>query len=263
MIVPQWLIACFLVSFSAGVTAETERFMAADSEGIEAFRIGNALLLNLEAGVKAPITIPRLMAPLRSIEWMGDESGPTIKLSPEPDSWKLSWKGEKAGRATIVLTFDSPPLLPEEVKPIKAAGDGSFFLPAHLAVTRGEKIRYEPQPNKNTVGYWVGKKDSAAWTIKLDQPGRFSVAILQGCGRGQGGSQASISFISPVKDVYPSIDFEVVETGHFQNFQWHHLGEVQIRHTEVEVIVAPKNISKGALMDIRAVHLVRLPDAKP
>ena len=31
---------------------------------------------------------------------------------------------------------------------------------------------------------------------------------------------------------------------------------------EVEVKVAPKQIKKAALMDIRAIHLIRLPDEK-
>lgn len=255
-----FLVCLVLPSLSS---AEQQRFEAAESKDVQATRGERTVRLLIAAKMDGPVTIPRLAAPLRSMHWEGEDADAGLRLKPEQETWIITWKKRPKGDATLVLEFDAEPLLLSEVTPAEPAGDGSFYLPAHLAVTRGEKIRYEPQPYKNTVGYWAGKEDSAAWTIKLDQPGRFSVAVLQGCGRGQGGSQASISFISPVKDVYPSIDFEVVETGHFQNFQWHHLGEVQIRHTEVEVIVAPKNISKGALMDIRAVHLVRLPDAKP
>ena len=154
-------------------------------------------------------------------------------------------------------------MLPSELKPIKPTSDGSFELFAHFASTHGEKLRYEPQPFKNTVGYWTGKKDYAAWTIQLDKPGRFNVAVLQGCGKGQGGSQAIMSFIAPVKDTTPTIEFDVVETGHFQNFLWVHLGEVELRHRgAVEINVAPKQIKKAALMDIRAIHLIRLPDKK-
>ena len=72
-----------------------------------------------------------------------------------------------------------------------------------------------------------------------------------------------MSFISPVKDLTPTIEFEVFETGHWQNFQWVQLGEVELRHKgEVELKVAPKQIKKAALMDIRAIHLIRLPDEK-
>lgn len=250
-------------AFPAIAENQPERFEAADSKGVTATRGGNTLLLEVEEGVKSPIKIPRLAAPLRTINWQGAEQSSGLQLKPEPDHWVISWKGRPKGASTIVLKFDDAPRLLSELKPVRATGDGSFYLPAHLATTRGDKLRYEPQPNKSTVGYWAGKQDSASWNIELEKPGRFNVAVLQGCGKGQGGSTAAMSFISPVKDITPKIDFEVVETGHWQNFQWVQLGQVELRHSgEVEVMVAPKQIKKAALMDIRAIHLIRLPDKK-
>lgn len=264
------LFVCFVVfaaMFALPIHAETEakRFEAADSEGVIATRSGNTLYLQVEEGLAGPIAIPRLAASLRSMQWhwQGNTEDHGLNLKPEQASWVISWKKRPKGIATLVLRFDSEPLLPIELKPVTAAGDGSFYLPACLAITAGEKIRYEPQSYKNTVGYWVGKGDYASWTINLDKPGRFNVAVLQGCGKGQGGSQAQMSFISPVKDITPTIDFEVVETGHFQNFQWVQLGTVRLRHRgEVEINLTPTQIKKAALMDVRAVHLIRLPDKK-
>lgn len=256
------MLALFL--FASQAHGETQRFAAADAEGVQAFRSGNKLLLNLEAGVSAPIEIPRIMASLVSIEWMGDEAGPTVTLKPEPKTSNLHWKGATIARSTLVLTFDTPPLLPKEAQPNEATGDGSFFLPAHRAKTKGENIRYEPQPHKNTVGYWTGQKDSATWTIDLKKPGRFNVAVLQGCGKGQGGSTATMTLQRQGKQTPDATrDFEVKETGHFQNFQWVNLGEVELANDGViELVVAPKQIKKAALMDIRAIHLIRLPDKK-
>jgi len=244
--------------------AQIKRFEAADSEGVKASRDESTLYLKLDAEVKSPITIPRLAAPLRVATFANPEVDGKIKVVPKLTTWEIHWGDRPAGdEALLWLQFDAQPLLLSELKPTVAAGDGSFYLPAHFATTRGEKVRYEPQPKKNTVGYWVGKKDSAMWTMQLDEPGRFNVAVLQGCGKGQGGSTATMSFISPVKDITPTIDFEVVETGHWQNFQWVQHGEVELRHAgEVEVTVAPKHIKKAALMDIRAIHLIRLPDKK-
>jgi len=254
------LTACAMPSFA---DAQTKRFEAADSQGVTATRDRTTLYLNVDAQIKGPINIPRLAAPLRSMRWQGSITDDGISLKAEQDHWVISWKNRPAQDATLVLQFDDETLLIEETKPIKKFADGSFYLPAHMAITLGEKIRYEPQPYKNTVGYWTGKKDSATWTIQLDKPGRFNVAVLQGCGKGQGGSQARMSFISPVKDITPTIDFDVVETGHFQNFQWVQLGEIELRHHgEVEINVAPKHIKKAALMDLRAIHLIRLPDKK-
>jgi hypothetical protein len=262
---PYLPVIALLVFIALPSHAENQikRFEAAESKGVTATRAGNILLLEVEESVKSPIKIPRLAAPLRYLYWEGADGSSGFQLKPEPEHWVISWKNRPKNATTIVLSMDAPPRLLSELKTVKATGDGSFYLPAHLATTTGEKVRYEPQPNKNTVGYWVGKQDAATWTIHLDEPGRFNVAVLQGCGKGQGGSTATMSFISPVKDITPKLDFEVVETGHFQNFQWVRLGEIELRHAgEVEVNVVPKQIKKAALMDIRAIHLIRLPDKK-
>ena len=245
--------------------AEPERFNVADSQGVTATRDHTTLYLAVDAEVQGPIKIPRLAAPLRSMAWQGSTSNDGISLKPEPDHWVLKWKSRPAQDATMVLEFGSEPLLLSEIEAIKKTGDGSFYLPAHLAITQGKKIRYEPQTRKNTVGYWAGQQDSASWRIQLDKPGRFNVAILQGCGKGHGGSDATMSFVRPVdtKIQDASLDFKVVETGHFQNFQWRTLGEVSLNNAgEIHLTVIPKQIKKGALMDVRAIHLIRLPDKK-
>lgn len=260
---PAILMIVFTITASTFSTqAQIERFEAADSEGVTATRDKTTLYLKIDADVKGQVKIPRFAAALVDMSWQGSITDDGINLRPEPDHWVINWKKRPAEDATLLIRFGSEPLMLVEVKPIKKTGDGSFFLPAHLATTRGEKIRYEPQTFKNTVGYWVGTNDNATWTIQLDKPGRFNVAVLQGCGKGQGGSTASMTFQRHDNDEPDAtLEFEVVETGHFQNFQWVQLGEVELQHAgEVQVVVAPKQIKKTALMDIRAIHLIRLPD---
>lgn len=234
----------------------------------------SAVFLQIDADVKSPVTIPRLAAPLRSVHWSGKKDKAEvvtegITLKPGIATWDIHWKERPDdlvlldGKALLVLEFDAEPVLITETKPIEAKGDGSFYLPAHMATTTGEKVRYEPQPFKNTLGYWVGKTDSANWHIQLDEPGRFNVAVLQGCGKGQGGSQAMMTFLRPLDTKLrdATLEFEVVETGHFQNFQWVHLGEIELdKPGQVSVHVMPKQIKKAAMMDIRAIHLIRLPN---
>lgn len=242
---------------------DPQRFAAADSEGVEAKRDNTTLYLEVGPQVKGSVTIPRLAAPLRSMKWGGSDDDAGLLLNPGLDTWQISWKHRPRDAATLILAFDTEPLLIDEVKPVKPTSDGSYVLPAHLAETDGEKIRYEPQPHKNTVGFWVGKEDSANWRIDLDRPGRFSVAILQGCGKGQGGSDADVLFHVDTSIPLQVIDFKVVETGHWQVFRWVHVGEVELGTPgEVRVGVMPKRIKKAALMDIRAIHLIRLPDAE-
>jgi len=224
---------------------------------------GQTVLVKLEPNFEGnTVELPRLAAPLRSLKWQGDESASNLKLQPELTTWKLTWDKLPKSGATIEMQLDAPPLLITECKPIQATGDGSLFLPAHMATTAGDKIRYEPQTIKNTVGYWAGMRNSASWTLNIAKPGKFNVEILQGCGAGNGGSMAEIALHSVATADKPAaqIEFEVLETGHFQNFVWRHLGEINVADAgDYKLQISPKSIKRGALMDVRAVHLIRLP----
>ncbi len=204
------------------------------------------------------VTIPRIAASLVGVQWLGQKPSESFSLKVEQDHWIVNWKDRPKAAQVIELTFDSQPKLLSEVRATVAAGDGSIYLPACLATTVGEKIRYEPQTFKNTVGYWVGKQDFARWEFSVDEPGSYNVCILQGCGTGQGGSTATLT-VGEGNDIQ-SVAFEVLETGHFQNFQWRTIGQVDLTRSGVFPLkIAPTEIKKNALMDVRAVHLVRLP----
>lgn len=236
-------------------------------EGVKLHVQGQSVLLELLPEFKGQsVEIPRLAAPLRSLTWRDTGTDATLKLQPELKSWKIIWDKIPQSR-TIVLEVDAPPRLLHECPPIAAAGDGSLWLPAHLALTEGDKIRYEPQTFKNTVGYWAGMNNSASWTLAIDRPGKFNVEILQGCGAGNGGSLAKIELLElsntdseANEQAIAAVEFEVQETGHFQNFLWRHLGEIQLAQAgQYRLKITPLSIKRAALMDVRAVHLVRLP----
>ncbi|RMF39676.1 MAG: hypothetical protein D6753_13210 [Planctomycetota bacterium] len=249
-----------------------------------AYRGGNRVVLEMEAEVAGPLHIPRLAAPLRSAFWepnaAGSQTGEPIQVKPEPDYWVVSWASRPGERARMVIEFDAPPRLLDELEPVVAVADGSLMLPAHLARTFGEKLRYEPQPFKNTVGYWVVPTDRAQWSFVVDRPGEFNVAILSGCGAVPGGRSAAMAFVRSTPGTPPSVpskidnggldrttqdelEFEVHETGHFQNFQWRHLGTIRLDAGTYTLVVHPKRIANKALMDVRMIHLVRLPAAPP
>ena len=82
-------------------------------------------------------------------------------------------------------------------------------------------VRFEPQPHKNTIGYWAVASDSVSWPIQISKPGPFNVGLLQGAGE-KGGGTARISLLAN-DAVVDSFEFDVEVTGHFQNFRWKHL----------------------------------------
>lgn len=247
------------------------------------YRHQEKLWLTIADGQEPVIRMPAIAATLKSAQWITGEvyqadSGqaqpqsafaeskqfkPNLKI--EVDHWQFKppkTKRRPESSALIQFTFESPVLLPDELTSTEASADGSYYLPAFRAIAAGPTLRYEPQPHKNTLGYWTSLQDYAKWIIHVLQPGKYNLAVLQGCGSGQGGSRAAL-LIQEVASPKPSIaqEFDVLETGHFQNFQWVQLQEVHLAEAgEFEIVIKPVKIANAALMDIRAVHLIRLPD---
>jgi hypothetical protein len=143
----------------------------------------------------------------------------------------------------------------------KQAEDGSITLKASEALVNGVNLRYEPKPEKNTLGYWTKIDDQATWTFEIDRPGTFEVEVFQGCGTGQGGSTMSLLFS---RGDATNLEFVVEETGHFQNFKPRIVGQVVAKKAgEASLVVKPAKIAKAAACDIRQIRLIPVAPAKP
>ena len=128
--------------------------------------------------------------------------------------------------------------------------EGTIALPARTAEVHGVQLRYEPLPHKNTLGFWTRADDWASWEFTVTKPGTFTVEVLQGCGKGQGGSEVELS----VGD--KTLTFTVEDTGGFQNFKARELGTIAInKEGRYTLTVKPKKKAAGAVMDLRAVTL--------
>jgi hypothetical protein len=122
-------------------------------------------------------------------------------------------------------------------------------LHARNAVVHGMTLRYEPQTNKNCLGYRTKAEDWAKWSFEIGQPGEFEVEVWQGCGQGQGGSDVAVEVGGE------RFNFIVEDTGHFQNFTPRRIGRVELptgRHT---LAVKPQRKQAAAVMDVRRVRL--------
>jgi arylsulfatase A-like enzyme len=137
-----------------------------------------------------------------------------------------------------------------DYKPNPQAADGSVLMLGKYAEVHGTMLRFEPLPHKNTLGFWTKKEDYATFEFTLDKPGKFTVEVLQGCGKGSGGSEVEIS-VGESK-----FDFTVKDTGGFQMFEAREVGELTIekagRHT---LTVKPKTKPGAAVMDLRQLTL--------
>jgi hypothetical protein len=128
--------------------------------------------------------------------------------------------------------------------------DGSIVLLATNAITHGAPIRYEPQPHKNTIGYWTKVEDWVSWDFLVTKPGTFSVQLTQSCGKGSGGSEVAFGLREQtIIDMVP-------ETGSFTNWTNRVIGMFLVRTAGVHTItVKPLKKPGLAVMDLRAITL--------
>jgi acetyl esterase/lipase len=197
---------------------------------------------------KAKIEIPRLNNQRRKVFVKGTDTEVTLKS--RQTKWELMVTPEHSDKTVIIETVGRPHLA-RVPRIVSAAADGTVVLPAHEAVTHGEKLMYEPEPHKNTVGYWVNPKDWVEWHFYTETPGKFALHVLQGCGKGHGGSEVAVQLGNQ------TVDFVVEDTGHFQNFKDREVGRLEIAKPGIYTLkIVPKKKAKVAIMDVRQVRLV-------
>jgi arylsulfatase A len=126
-------------------------------------------------------------------------------------------------------------------------------LHARDAQVHGLKLRYEPQPHKNTLGYWTNPTDWADWTFIVEKPGNYSVNLLQACGAGSGGSRFEL------RAAEGRIEETVQETGAFTNFVRRAIGTIKLPAGTNTLSVKALSKPGTAVMDLREVTLEPAP----
>jgi len=200
------------------------------------------------------ITIPRMNNRIGAVYVKGDQAKKALNFQPGTESWSIVLPKTPLPTSPVIFveTLELPQL-PTIPHVVSAASNGDVVLAAQHAVTHGKMLRYEPQPHKNTVGYWVNQTDWCEWHFYVEQPGTFDVHILQGCGKGQGGSEVALSIGDQ------SVRFTVQDTGHFQNFKDRQLGVVQLNEAGLHTLqLRPLSKAAKAIMDVRQLRLMRI-----
>ena len=143
----------------------------------------------------------------------------------------------------------SQPSTKPTTKPIEQADDGTILLHSRDVTIHGTMVRYEPKPEKNTIGYWTKKDDWVSWDFVVKKPGKFQVLPLQGCGKGSGGAEVEFTIAEQ------TLKMTVEDTGHFQKFIERDIGAVELKAGTYTLTVKPKTKPGGAVMDLRQVTL--------
>jgi arylsulfatase A len=138
-----------------------------------------------------------------------------------------------------------------------AGPDGTITLGCRATEVFGSQLRFEPAIHKNTLGFWTNAADYARWDFSVAKPGRFEVEILQGCGKGQGGSVVEVLVADPDgREVVAPLVMTVEDTGHFQNFVPRAAGAVELpKPGRYSLTLKPRSKKAAAVMDVREIVL--------
>ena len=227
-------------------------------EGVEVFRGDDRV--ELVVGVRpgnGVLKLPRLNNPVKSVEIVNAELPRGVKrklqIAPKPTHWeiRLPRLARVSAPRIRLITVGRPwsSRLPKVVAPLNADSN-LITLAAHDAIVVGKNLRYEPQPHKNTVGYWSRVEDWCWWSVYVERPGRYEVGVLQGCGKGHGGSRVSVRIAKQ------ELAFTVEDTGGFQAFRQRSIGTVTIPRAGLyRLEIRPITKKSVAVMDIRQAHL--------
>ncbi|MEM7602647.1 MAG: hypothetical protein AAF357_14675, partial [Verrucomicrobiota bacterium] len=137
-----------------------------------------------------------------------------------------------------------------ENDPLGQSIDGSIVLDAGTATTYSENMRFEPQEEKNCLGFWTEVEDWAEWVFDVTSPGEFQMSVFYGCGEGSGGSEVAIYINDQTHE------FTVEDTGGFQAWKELDLGTVTLGAMgKNKLAIIPRSKAAKAVMDIQKIVL--------
>jgi arylsulfatase A-like enzyme len=232
---------------------------------IEQYEDGSLELYNLakDPSEKTDLAAaePARVAALRGKLEAWRRSMGTVPLKPNPTFDRARWE-----RCFVQFDATRVEALPSSaaMRPLMAAWrqamddatqagpNALIFLEARDAKVQAKKLKYEDPPQKDTLGFWVDPTDTASWTFQVAQPGKYRISVLQGCGKGSGGSTVALE-VGTAK-----AEFTVEETGHFQRFIPREVGVLELAAGENTLTVRPLKKKGAAVMDLRRVTLERV-----
>ncbi|HTN76576.1 MAG TPA: sulfatase-like hydrolase/transferase, partial [Pirellulaceae bacterium] len=119
-------------------------------------------------------------------------------------------------------------------KPLVTPSTGDIRLHAKDARVHAKTMRYEPQPNKNVLGFWTNPADWADWEFEVTSAGDYEIEIQQGCGKGSGGAEVAVEVGGQ------TLKFIVQDTGHFQQMISRTIGQVKLESGKQTLAIKPQ-----------------------
>lgn len=200
--------------------------------------LGKLKAWRTQVGAQMPTPNPKFDAARHKRLYVDQDSSKPVAAATAADT-QPAWTAWRAAMNAAV----------KEQTPAVTPATGDIRLHAKDARVHGETLRYEPQPNKNVLGYWTNASDWAEWEFVVPAAGTYEVEIQQGCGTANGGATVAVK----VGD--QTLSFTVQETGHFQKMILRTIGNVKLTEGRHSLAVQPQTKPGPAVMDLRRIVL--------
>ncbi len=189
-------------------------------------------------GARLPVLNPEFDAELHRQLYVDHDPSRLVAQSTAAETSK-EWKPWREKMKDVI----------KDRKPLVTPPTGDIRLHAQDARVHGQTLRYEPAPNKNTLGYWTNAADWAEWEFSIPAGGVYEVEVQQGCGKGSGGAKVALEVDDQI------LKFTVQDTGDFQQMIERIIGEVRLEPGTHRLAVKPQIKPGTAVMDLRRVVL--------
>src|SRR5262245_4345805 len=126
--------------------------------------------------------------------------------------------------------------------------DNALTLPATKCFVYGGDLILEHQ--FQNIGFWHGEHDHVVWKVRLEKAAEFDVYLDYACANDSAGNLFTID------GVEPAIRGKVAGTGGWDRYKLVKLGTVKLPAGASRVTFRPDGPVKGALLDLRTLHLV-------
>jgi putative membrane-bound dehydrogenase-like protein len=159
---------------------------------------------------------------------------------------------KKQDLADLIAYLATPRLAPKRFAgnnpvTLRPVGGASALL-ASTAAIYGNEILFE-QPFRN-IGHWHGSDDHVAWTIEIDRESTFDVWLDWSCdNRVAGNAWLLEGGKQPLRGT-------VAGTGGWDRYRQQKVGTLTLPAGTHRLTLRPGGSVRGALMDLRGVHLV-------
>jgi alpha-L-fucosidase len=151
---------------------------------------------------------------------------------------------------TVEVKLAGPAVVDAPVAPTIPAGvGGAYTLKASDAEVHGETARYEPDGDKNAIGYWTNAGDYVTWVCNVPAAGKYAVSVTFAC---ENGSDSSAYTVSAGK---ASVAGKVSGTGSWTAFQEKSLGTIDLPAGKTTIAVKVTSKPGYAVMNLRQVKL--------